>query len=129
MKKLLLGTCLPGQPRLRGRGAEGLSLVRIHPRGTGQKFEAETGIDVTIDTYDSNEAMLAALKAGKMGQYDVAVPGDYMVKIMGDEGLLDNFAPEDARTSAISHRSGLTCPSIRAAIRRSPISGDAPRSA
>ena len=49
------------------------------------KFEKETGIDVTIDTFDSNEAMLAALKAGKMGQYDVAVPTDYMVAIMAGE--------------------------------------------
>ena len=38
------------------------------------KFEAETGIEVTMDTYDSNEAMLAALKAGKMGSYDWLFP-------------------------------------------------------
>lgn len=59
------------------------------------KFEAETGIDITIDTYDSNEAMLASLKAGKLGQYDVAVPGDFMVKIMADQGLLDSFTPDE----------------------------------
>ncbi|MEM9269807.1 MAG: extracellular solute-binding protein, partial [Pseudomonadota bacterium] len=57
-----------------------------------EKFEAETGIEVTMDTYDSNEAMLAALKAGKLGSYDVAVPGDYMVEIMIGEGLLDEVA-------------------------------------
>ena len=56
------------------------------------KFEAETGIDVTIDTYDSNEALLASLKAGTLGSYDVAVPGDYMVQIMAGEGLLDTVA-------------------------------------
>ncbi len=60
-----------------------------------QKFETETGIKVTVDTYDSNEAMLASLKAGKLGQYDVAVPGDYMVKIMTTEGLLDSFTPAE----------------------------------
>ena len=59
------------------------------------KFEAETGIDVTIDTYDSNEAMLASLKAGRLGEYDVAVPGDYMVEIMADQGLLDSFTPDE----------------------------------
>ena len=58
------------------------------PQELVDKFEAETGIEVTIDTYDSNESMLASLKAGKMGQYDVAVPADFMVKIMGDEGML-----------------------------------------
>lgn len=65
------------------------------PQELVDKFTAETGIKVTIDTYDSNEAMLASLKAGKLGQYDVAVPGDYMVQIMGTEGLLDTFTPEE----------------------------------
>lgn len=65
------------------------------PQDLVDKFTAETGIAVTIDTYDSNESMLATLKAGKMGQYDVAVPGDYMVQIMGNEGLLDTFTPEE----------------------------------
>ena len=55
------------------------------------KFTEETGIEVTMDTYDSNEAMLASLKAGGMGTYDVAVPGDYMVAIMANEGLLDTI--------------------------------------
>ena len=65
------------------------------PQELVDKFTAETGIEVTIDTYDSNESMLAALKAGKMGQYDGAVPGDYMVAIMAGEGLLDTFTPEE----------------------------------
>lgn len=56
-----------------------------------EKFTSETGINVTMDTYNSNEAMLASLKAGGMGTYDVAVPGDYMVAIMANEGLLDNI--------------------------------------
>ena len=58
-----------------------------------EKFEAETGIDVTIDTYDSNEAMLASLKAGTLGSYDVAVPTDYMVQILINEGLADTIQP------------------------------------
>lgn len=65
------------------------------PQELVDKFTAETGIAVTIDTYDSNEAMLASLKAGKLGQYDVAVPGDYMVQIMAGEGLLDTYEPSD----------------------------------
>lgn len=65
------------------------------PQELVDKFTAETGIKVTIDTYDSNEAMLASLKAGKLGQYDVAVPGDYMVQIMASEGLLDSFTREE----------------------------------
>ncbi len=62
------------------------------PQELLDKFSAETGIEVTMDTFDSNEAMLANLKAGKMGSYDVAVPGDYMVEIMIGEGLLDPIA-------------------------------------
>lgn len=59
------------------------------PQELLDKFSAETGIEVTMDTYDSNEAMLATLKAGALGSYDVAVPGDYMVEIMANEGMLD----------------------------------------
>lgn len=76
--------------------AEG-ELVVYHwfeyiPQELLDKFTEQTGIAVTMDTYDSNEAMLATLKAGGTGTYDVAVPGDYMVKIMAGEGLLDTIA-------------------------------------
>ena len=59
------------------------------PQELLDKFSEETGIEVTMDTFDSNEAMLASLKAGKLGSYDVSVPGDYMVEIMIGEGMLD----------------------------------------
>ncbi|CUH52085.1 extracellular solute-binding protein [Shimia marina] len=76
--------------------AEG-ELVLYHwfeymPQELLDKFKAETGITVTMDTYDSNEAMLASLKAGGIGTYDVSVPGDYMVAIMAGEGMLDTIA-------------------------------------
>jgi len=61
------------------------------PQDLIDKFTAQTGIEVVMDTYDSNEAMLASLKAGGIGTYDVSVPGDYMVKIMANEGLLDTI--------------------------------------
>lgn len=65
------------------------------PQGLLDKFTEETGITVTMDTYDSNEALLASLKAGKLGSYDLAVPGDYMVEILGNQGMLDTFTPEE----------------------------------
>lgn len=65
------------------------------PQELLDKFAAEHGVEVTMDTFDSNEAMLAALKGGRLGSYDVAVPGDYMVEIMITEGMLDSFAPAD----------------------------------
>lgn len=49
-------------------------------------FEAEHGVSVVEDFYDSNEAMLARIQAGAV--YDVIVPSDYMVAIMIEEGLL-----------------------------------------
>ncbi len=61
------------------------------PQSLLDKFTTKTGIKVTMDTYDSNEAMLASLKAGSLGSYDLAVPGDYMVEIMIGEGLLDTI--------------------------------------
>lgn len=51
------------------------------------KFEDEHGCRLVIDIFDSNEAMLAKLKAGASG-YDVLVPSSYMVKILAREGLL-----------------------------------------
>jgi spermidine/putrescine transport system substrate-binding protein len=97
MKKLLISAALV---TVSGAAwAEG-SLSVYHwfeyiPQELVDKFEAETGIEVTIDTYDSNEAMLASLKAGKLGQYDVAVPADFMVQIMAADGMLDTFTPEE----------------------------------
>lgn len=61
------------------------------PQELLDKFAAEHDVEVIMDTYDSNEAMLATLKAGALGTYDVAVPGDYMVKIMIGEGMLDTI--------------------------------------
>ena len=62
------------------------------PQELLDKFAEEHDVEVTMDTYDSNEAMLASLKAGALGSYDVAVPGDYMVQIMAESGLLDTIA-------------------------------------
>ncbi|WP_298939567.1 extracellular solute-binding protein [uncultured Psychromonas sp.] len=54
------------------------------------KFSKKYDVKVTYDTYDSNETLLSKLKSGVTG-YDVAVPGDYMVKILIDEDLLEKI--------------------------------------
>lgn len=51
-----------------------------------EQFEAEYGVRVVVDTYDSNEDMLAKVRAGNSG-YDIVVPSDYAVQIMIAEGL------------------------------------------
>ena len=87
-----------------GAAAEGtLSIYHWFeyiPQELLDKFTAETGIDVVMDTYDSNETLLANLKAGKLGTYDVAVPGDYMVRIMKNEGMLDTIADGELANKA-----------------------------
>jgi spermidine/putrescine transport system substrate-binding protein len=55
------------------------------------KFEAETGIKVTVDTYDSNETVLAKLKSGA-GGYDLIVITNDFVPIFIKEGLLKDVA-------------------------------------
>jgi spermidine/putrescine transport system substrate-binding protein len=98
MKRLFTTTAILALSAGLAQAQERLSVYHwfeYMPQELVDKFTAETGIEVTIDTYDSNEAMLASLKAGRMGQYDVAVPGDYMVKIMINEGLLDTFEPAE----------------------------------
>jgi len=59
-----------------------------------EKFEAETGIEVTIDTYDSNETALAKLQSGATG-YDVLMPSQHFVEIMISEGLLQKVGAKD----------------------------------
>ena len=48
-------------------------------------FEAEFGVSVTEDNYDSNEAMQPIISAGGSG-YDFIVPSDYMVSILIESG-------------------------------------------
>ncbi len=48
-------------------------------------FEAEFGVSINEDNYDSNEAMQPIISAGNSG-YDLIVPSDYMVSILIDSG-------------------------------------------
>jgi len=51
------------------------------------RFESENNCKVVIDTFDSNEAMYAKLKAGATG-YDVITPTSYMVSLMRSQDML-----------------------------------------
>jgi len=50
-------------------------------------FEDETGITVTVDTFDSNETMISKLAAGNSG-YDIVEPSQYAVELMVERNLL-----------------------------------------
>jgi len=58
--------------------------------GLVEQFERDNQCRVVIDTYDSNEAMYAKLKAGATG-YDLLFPSTYMVKIMHAQGMLQQL--------------------------------------
>ena len=53
-----------------------------------EKFTQETGIRVILDTFDSNETLLARLQSGATG-YDIVVPTHNFVQIFVEEGLLE----------------------------------------
>jgi spermidine/putrescine-binding protein len=57
------------------------------PQEVVDEFERRTGIHANVDTYDSNEAVLAKLQSG-VADYDVAVPSDYMLQILIPQGLV-----------------------------------------
>ena len=52
------------------------------------KFTEETGIEVSLDTYSSNEEMLAKIQAGATG-YDIVFPSVHMQEVMVKLGLLE----------------------------------------
>ncbi|MDQ0221813.1 ABC transporter substrate-binding protein [Streptococcus moroccensis] len=51
------------------------------------EFTAETGIQVDYQTFDSNESMYTKIKQGGT-TYDIAVPSEYMISKMIEEGML-----------------------------------------
>ncbi|MBT0768038.1 spermidine/putrescine ABC transporter substrate-binding protein [Kineosporia sp. J2-2] len=53
-------------------------------------FEKETGIKVTVDTFDSNETMISKLAAGNSG-YDIVEPSQYAVQLMVQRNLLEKI--------------------------------------
>jgi len=59
-----------------------------------EKFEAETGIKVTVTDYDSNDTALAKVKAGGHG-FDLVVPSGTYVPIWISEGLLAEAKPNE----------------------------------
>jgi spermidine/putrescine-binding protein len=57
-----------------------------------KEFEREHGVKVIVDTFSSNEELLAKLQSGASG-YDVTVPSDFMVSTMITQGLLAELDP------------------------------------
>jgi spermidine/putrescine transport system substrate-binding protein len=68
--------------------------ANYYPPELMQKFEAETGIKVSLDTYASDEDMLAKLQAGGSG-FDIVFPGGQTVESLIQQGLVEKI---DANT-------------------------------
>lgn len=77
--------------RPKGQGADTLYFLNwadFIPEELIQKFEAETGAKVVLDTFESPEAMLAKLKAGADQEFSLVVAPDYYVLQMARDGLI-----------------------------------------
>ncbi len=106
-----------------------------------QAFADEFGINATMDTYDSNEAMQPIIAAGSSG-YDVIVPSDYMMGIMIEGGFVQplnfdaipnskNISPDFAnpsydpeQTHSVPYQWGFTGLAVNTAV----VGTDFPRS-
>ena len=56
------------------------------------EFERAEGARVVVDTFSSNEELLAKIQGGASG-YDVTVPSDFMVSVMAAQGMLAELDP------------------------------------
>jgi spermidine/putrescine transport system substrate-binding protein len=84
---LALGSCTRTKPVLHVyTWADYIKPELVH------RFETEQNCQVVIDTFDSNEAMYAKIKAGATG-YDLITPSSYMVKIMFGQGQIQRLDP------------------------------------
>lgn len=82
-----------GENNTPSKGAEDKVTLKVYNWGDYigedviKKFEEKYNINVVYDTFSDNEVMHTKLKSGG-GDYDVAIPSDYMIKRMIDEGMV-----------------------------------------
>jgi spermidine/putrescine transport system substrate-binding protein len=60
------------------------------PQDVIDDFTKETGIVTTMDTFDSNETLIAKMEAGATG-YDLVQPSQYAVPILTTKGLIQEI--------------------------------------
>lgn len=99
LKRLFGALCLTGAGlgllflQACGPSEEGAGTLNLYawseyvPQSVIQKFEEETGVRVSMETFSSNEEMLAKLLAGG-GQYDLIQPSEYVVEALIREELI-----------------------------------------
>ncbi|HEY8588735.1 MAG TPA: spermidine/putrescine ABC transporter substrate-binding protein [Naasia sp.] len=93
---LALSACAGGDAGSGSEGGEGSTELNIYawagevPDGVVEAFEEETGISVTVDTFDSNETMMSKLAAGGSG-YDIVQPSQYAVQLLIGQELVQEI--------------------------------------
>ncbi len=98
---LLLAVLISATAALAGCGASGEAsdekvTLKVYNWGDYigedviKKFEDKYNINVIYDTFSDNEVMYTKLKAGG-SDYDVAIPSDYMIKRMINEGMISKL--------------------------------------
>jgi len=83
---LLLTACGSKEP---ANEVNVFNWITYLPEDIRTEFTEETGITLNYEEYDSNETMMAKLKAG--ARYDVAFPGGDFVPAMISEGMLQEL--------------------------------------
>ena len=58
------------------------------PQDVIDGFEAETGIEVIYNHFETDEEMLAKLESTNGGDYDIVIADDYIIKMADDRGLV-----------------------------------------
>jgi putrescine transport system substrate-binding protein len=84
---LLIASTLPARSAEDERVLNIANWAEYIGENTVRDFERETGIKVRYDSFDSNEALLVKMVAGRSG-YDIVVPSSDFGRIMADAGLM-----------------------------------------
>ncbi|MFV0342100.1 MAG: PotD/PotF family extracellular solute-binding protein [Anaerocolumna sp.] len=86
---VLASTSLTGCSKTNNNGTLNLFMwTEYLPDSVIEGFEEETGIKVQMQTYSSNEEMLAKVQGSNDGAYDIVCPSDYMVENMISQNML-----------------------------------------
>ncbi|WP_265594036.1 spermidine/putrescine ABC transporter substrate-binding protein [Haloferula sp. BvORR071] len=90
-----LPACKPKESGAGGSGGSGKTLTVFTwadylSKEAKEGFEKAQGCKVVIDTFDSNESMLAKLESGASG-YDILVPSSYAVQALKRKGMILNL--------------------------------------
>lgn len=76
---LMLSSCAPSAPAVTSSELNLYAFSEYVPEALIAGYERETGVKVNLETYATNEEMLAGLR-DKPGRYDLIFPSDYAVE-------------------------------------------------